>query len=126
MHQEADEALEAETEMLNRATLGLHQAREEHPLREESTPGKMQGSVGTSREMTTPPVEVHVNTQGGSVGKGSQQTRRNIMDVLPKDLTHEQVETVKKAVKAAVTNGFVFDMVERKRLLDCEFTERFR
>ena len=36
------------------------------------------------------------------------------------------MDTVRKAVKAAVMNGFVFDKVERKRLLKCEFTERFR
>jgi hypothetical protein len=42
----ADEILEAETDTLNRATWGLHQAREERPVREESTPGKKQGSSG--------------------------------------------------------------------------------
>ena len=48
------------------------------------------------------------------------------MDILPKDITREQVETVKKAVKAAVMNGFVFDKFERKSLLECESTKRFR
>jgi hypothetical protein len=36
-HQEIDELLKAETDMLNRATLRLQQAREERPPREEST-----------------------------------------------------------------------------------------
>jgi hypothetical protein len=41
-NQKADEILKAETDMLNRATLKLNQAREESPPKEESTPGTLQ------------------------------------------------------------------------------------
>jgi hypothetical protein len=76
--------------------------------------------------MMTPPIEAHVNTQPGSVGKDTQRTRKDILGVLPKDLTKEQVDTVRKTVKVAVMNGYVFDRAERRRLLKCEFAERYK
>jgi len=125
-NQKADEILKAEADLLNQATLGLNQARKESPPRKESTPERTQGSVGTNREMMTPSIEAHVNTQPGSVGKDTQRTRKDILSILPKDLTKEQVDTVRKTVKSAVMNGYIFDRAERRRLLKCEFAERYK
>ena len=112
--------------MLNRATSALNQARGESPSNGGSTPGRVKGSVGTHREITTPSVEAHVNIQPGSVGKDTKRTRKDILDILPQDLTKEQVDTVRKSVKLAVMNGYIFDGAERKKLLKCGFAERYK
>jgi hypothetical protein len=68
----------------------------------------------------------HANEQAGSVGKEILQVKRDLMNILPKDLTLEQVATLKKTVKMAVINGFAFDKTVKKRLLSCEVIERLR
>jgi hypothetical protein len=64
--------------------------------------------------------------QPGSVGKDTKRTRKDILDVLPKDLTKEQVDTVRKSVKLAVMNGYIFDGAEKKKLLKYGFAERYK
>jgi hypothetical protein len=71
-------------------------------------------------------MEAHVNIQPGSVGKDTKRTRKDILDILPKDLTKEQVDTARKTVKMAVMNGCIFDGAERKKLLKCRFAERYK
>ena len=60
------------------------------------------------------------------MGKDAKRFRKDILDILPKDLTQEQVDTVRKTVKMAVTNGYIFGGAERKKLLKCRFAERYK
>jgi hypothetical protein len=60
------------------------------------------------------------------VEKDTKRTRKDILNILPQDLTKEQVDTLRESVKLAVMNGYIFDGAERKKLLKCEFAERYK